>query len=81
MIIGLSCIVLFFIPKSIRYLYANGQYEEGRKCLKNLAEKTKTLLDDDFIDDFEAKLKSQQKGEVTKEKTLTTLDLFRNGHR
>ena len=49
--------------------------------MKNLAEKTKTLLDDDFIDDFEAKLKSQQKGEVTKEKTLTTLDLFRNGHR
>ena len=49
--------------------------------MKNLAQKTKTPLDDDFIDDFEEKLNSQQNGAVTESKTLTTLDLFQNGNR
>ena len=65
----------------MRFLYATGDYKEARKCLKNFAKKTGSDIDDAYIDTFEAQLRKQKKSANTEERTLSTLDLFRNGRR
>ena len=80
-LIALASLCYLFVPKSMRFLYATGDYEEARKCLKNLAQKTGSEIDDAYIDTFETQLRKQRKSENKEERTLSTIDLFRNGRR
>ena len=59
-------------------MYSSGQYDKARECLQQMAKKTGTDLDDEFLDIFEDEMK-KQRNKTTVKSTFSTIDLFTNG--
>ena len=41
-------------------MYSSGQYEKARESVKQIAKKTGTEIDDDFLDNFENEMRKQK---------------------
>ena len=78
LVIGSFTLTCFVVPNSPRFMYSSGQYDKARECVKQIAKKTGTDLDDEFLDIFEREMK-KQKNKGTVKSTFTTIDLFTNG--
>ena len=53
LVIGSFTLTYFLVPNSPRFMYSSGQYDKARECIKQMAKKTGTDLDDEFLDIFE----------------------------
>ena len=78
LVIGSFTLTYFLVPNSPRFMYSSGQYDKARECLQQMAKKTGTDLDNEFLDIFEDEMK-KQRNKTTVKSTFSTIDLFTNG--
>jgi len=78
LVIGSFTLTCFLVPNSPRFMYSSGQYDKARESVKQIAKKTGTDIDDDFLDNFENEMR-KQKNKNTVKSTYSTIDLFTNG--
>ena len=75
---GAGLLTAPFFPKSPRFLYARNKYSEGRKILNTFGDKTGSVLDTEYLNQFERQLQSPTVSANIENKKFTVIDLFRS---
>lgn len=66
LVIGSFTLTCFLVPSSPRFMYSSGQYDKARESVKQIARKTETEIDDDFLDNFENEMRKQENKNTVK---------------
>ena len=76
-ILAVHFLLFPFFPESAAWQFSKEKYTAGRKNLKHFVKKTKTDLDDEFIDEIIDDMRKLKGNEPVKQ-TFSLLDLYRH---